>query len=85
MKEKLNTWEVYGYTVVAFGDKAAALALELAKELVASLANPLDPHAARQLTRNSMVEDVGGGGSEEDMRRMRARVYRDHLSPSGML
>merc|ERR1712101_41726 len=27
--------------------------------------------AARQLTRNSLVDDVGGGGSQEDVQRMR--------------
>ena len=56
-----DSWKAYGYCVVAFGDKPAALALELAKELTASLAMDLDPLAACQLTRNSLVDDVGGG------------------------
>ena len=50
-----------------FGDKPAALALELAKELRARVAAPLDAMASKQLMRNSLVDDVGGGGSAEDV------------------
>ena len=75
-------WKSYGYVVVAFGDKPAALALELAKELTASISNKLDPMAARQLTLNSLVDDVGGGGTVQDVERMRG-VRNDDGSYSG--
>merc|ERR1711867_27811 len=42
-------WKVYGMLVVAFGDMPAALALELAKELMAELGRGVDPVAAEQL------------------------------------
>ena len=62
---------MFGYLVVAFGNMPAALALELAKELVAKAAQEVDPQAAAQLTRNSLVDDIGGGGSQEEVDRMR--------------
>merc|ERR1712101_41906 len=68
---KEEAWEVYGYLVVAFGDRPAALALELGKEMAANNAKQLDPQAARQLMRNSLVDDIGGGGTEEEVDRMR--------------
>ena len=61
---------MYGYQVVAFGDVPAALALELAKELVAESAKAVDPQAAAQLTRNSLVDDIGGGGTRQEVDRM---------------
>ena len=39
-------WRVYAMRVVAFGDMPAALALELAKELMAELGEEVDPMAA---------------------------------------
>ena len=68
-----DKWQIYAYRVVAFGDKPAALALELAKELAASRAQDIDVMAAAQMTRNSLVDDVGGGGSQEDVVRMRGK------------
>merc|ERR1712101_78939 len=58
-----DTWTVYAMRVVAFGDMPAALALELAKELMAELGQGIDSMAAEQLLRNSYVDDVGGGGA----------------------
>ena len=61
---------MYGYQVVAFGDRPAALALELAKEMAARIRRDLDALAAEQLLRHSYMDDKGGGGSHEDVRRM---------------
>ena len=62
---------------VAFGDKPAALALELAKELAAQIAWRVDPLAAAQLLRNSLVDDVGGGGTTLEICRMRGEKNED--------
>merc|ERR1711867_76616 len=70
-------WQVYGMEVVAFGNMPAALALELAKELMAELGQDIDPMAANQLLRNSYVDDVGGGGAESDVDRMRGERGED--------
>ena len=72
-----DPWRSYGYIVVAFGDKPAALALELGKELTASIAGGEDPRAARQLTLNSLVDDVGGGGTRAQVERMRGERLPD--------
>ena len=73
-------WEVYGYMVVAFGDVPAALALELAKELVAESAQAVDAQAATQLTRNSLVDDIGGVGTRVEVDRMRGRLSEEGYS-----
>ena len=56
---------------MAFGDTPAALALCLGLEMTFDKARSLDPQAADQLTRNSLANNIGGGGSREDVERMR--------------
>ena len=74
-------WQVYTMQVVAFGDMPAALALELAKELMAELGREVDPMAAIQILRNSYVDDVGGGGTAADIARMRGeRTEEGHYT-----
>ena len=68
---------MFGMSVVAFGDMPAALALELAKELMAELGQSVDPLASLQLLRNSYVDDVGGGGTESEVDRMRGERGED--------
>merc|ERR1711867_426175 len=75
-------WQVYGMEVVAFGDMPAALALELAKELMAELGDKVDPMAAAQLPKNSYMDNVGGGWEDRDVDRMRGD-RRDDGSYSG--
>ena len=69
-----SAWEIYAYRVVAFGDRPAALGLELAKELVKERGKGVDAQAAHQLVKNSLVDDVGGGGTEAEVRRMRGEL-----------
>merc|ERR1711867_372472 len=75
--EEAEEWEVYAMQVVAFGDMPAALALELAKELMAELGQAVDPMAAEQMLKNSYVDDVGGGGEDVDLERMRGDRMED--------
>ena len=42
-------WDVYGYLVVAFGDRPAALALELGKELASKKAREIDPQVLSEV------------------------------------
>ena len=74
---KEESWQVYAYRVVAFGDMPAALALELAKELCAEQGEAVDKVASKQLLRNSLVDDVGGGGNMVDILRMRGTRGED--------
>ena len=63
--------------VVAFGDKLAALALELAKEMTAWLTCSIDVQAAKHIMRNSLIDDIGGGGTPEQVSRMRQQLKQD--------
>merc|ERR1711867_140134 len=62
-----DPWQVYGYRVVAFGDTPAALALSLGLEMTARKGKEIDPMVARQLIRNTLADDVGGGGESADV------------------
>merc|ERR1711867_50385 len=73
--------DVYGYQVVAFGDRPAALALELGKELASEKAKAIDPQAAHKLMKNSLVDDIGGGGLHEEVERMRGLKTESSQSP----
>merc|ERR1711867_169601 len=61
----------YGFTCVTFGDDPAAAALELAKRRAARDATEIDELAARQLVCATYVDDAGGGGTPEEVARMR--------------
>ena len=65
-------WDVYGYATVAFGDVAASLCLELAKNRVADrgLELGMDPMAVEKLKQDVYVDDYVGGGSRADVDRM---------------
>ena len=49
------------------------LGLELAKEKTSELGKSVDSKAAEQLVKCSFVDDVGGGGSLEEVLRMQGR------------
>ena len=66
-------WAIYGYASVAFGDVAASLILELAKNRVADrgLELGMDPVAVEKLKQDVYVDDYCGGGEHEEVLRMR--------------
>ena len=68
MDQKFKT---YAVDCNNYGDGCASLGLELAKEKTAELGCDIDPKAADQLVRNSFVDDIGGGGTKEEVLRMR--------------
>ena len=62
-----ESWEVYRYDAVAFGDRPTAVALELAKTYTSKLGKHVDAKATLQLVKDSFVEDCGGGGTQEEV------------------
>ena len=70
-------WQIYAYDRVTFGDLIAALALELAKVMVAQSGASIDPLAAKQLTQSSFVDDCCGGGSRAEVKRMKGDKLED--------
>ena len=70
-------WKTYGYGSVTFGDDPAACALELCKNKTARDALHVDFIAATQLICAGFVDDIGGGGSPEEVARMKGKKGED--------
>ena len=70
-------WKDCGYTRATFGDKAAALLLEVGKRRAAQEGEHIDPMAAEQIRDKLYVDDGFAGGSEEDVRRMVGDLKED--------
>ena len=71
--DETRSWEIYGYTCVAFGDLIASLILEAAKDLCADMAEEagMDPVAV-QILRESVYVDDGMDitDDEEELKRL---------------
>ena len=66
-----DQWEIFAYDRVTFGDVIAALCLELGKKLAAQRGEQLDALAASRLLSGTYVDDHCGGGSLDEVSRMR--------------
>ena len=66
-------WKHFGYDCANFGDKLAPLALELGKKRTAEEGEKIDSVAAEQLLSLTYVDDNCGGGTEDDVKRMKWR------------
>lgn len=65
-----SEWTVYGWVVVAFGDRPASCILEICKDLAAEAGEEIDPEAARAIREDTYVDDGATGGTEESVNRM---------------
>ena len=70
-------WKTYSYDRVNFGDLIAAVCLELGKKITADLGRSIDPQACNLLQEAMFVDDFLGGGSPEDVERMRGKAEMD--------
>ena len=66
-------WRVFGIDRMHFGDRPAAIGLEVAKNLVAESGRDIDS-AAVDMIKRDYVDDGFGGGSEEDVDRLMGEV-----------
>ena len=66
-------WKVYGIDRMHFGDKPAAIGLDVAKHLVAAAGREIDPAAAGMIERD-YVDDGFGGGDEDDVLRLMGEI-----------
>ena len=64
-------WRTYSYICVNFGDQIAALCLELAKKITADKGRSLDELACQLLIEAMYVDDFLGGGSLDEVLRMK--------------
>ena len=57
-----DTWQSYGWKVVAFGDRPSSCNLEIAKNLTALAGEDIDKVAARCILKDTYVNDGATGG-----------------------
>ena len=69
-----DDWQVFGHCVVGMGDGPASVFLELSKEKGAEAGEKIDPLAAKQLVKQGYVDDNCGGGTKDDVQRMRGEI-----------
>ena len=62
-------WRVFAIDRMHFGDKPAAIGLDVAKKLVAEAGRDID-EAAVEMIKRDYVDDGVGGGNEEDVDRL---------------
>ena len=66
---KNRRWKVYGYVVVSFGDRLAAVLLEICVKRTIELFGHLDPEAATKLLQDHYVDDIATGGTRAQVTR----------------
>ena len=62
-------WKIYGYDVLAFGDRSAASILEAAKRKCADLGEHIDPPAAKRIRSEMYVDDGATGSTKAEVER----------------
>ena len=74
-------WRVYGINRMHFGDRCAAVGLEVAKGLIAEAGRHIDSEAVDMILRG-YVDDGFGGGTEADVDRITGEVSVESQDPT---
>ena len=78
-------WRIFGYQVVAMGDRPAACILELVKSEAAKQGYDIDPETARKIVEDTYVDDGCTGGSKDEVARMIGEVeLKEDGSPANL-
>ena len=77
-----DTWQSYGWKVVAFGDHPSSCVLEIAKDLTALTGEDIDKVAARCILKDTYVNYGATGGDEETADRLIGEVL---INEDGLL
>ena len=72
-----DEWQDFAFDCVAFGDIPAANLLEIGRNLTADEGWEIDPIAARKIKDDSYVDDNVGGGTTEEVKRMKGSRLAD--------
>ena len=72
-----ENWRHFGYCTVSFGDKPAAVFLDLVIKEAASRFKHIDPLAAEKIAHDRYVDDIATGGSPEEVQRMAGSSVND--------
>ena len=66
-------WRIYGFQVVSMGDNPAATFMELTKKKTTVKAKHIDKVAAKKIDKDSFVDDISTGGTEEECKRFKGK------------
>ena len=69
-----DTWQSYGWKVVAFGDHPSSCVLEIAKDLTALAGEDINKVTARCISKDTYVDDGALGGDKETADRLIGEV-----------
>ena len=75
--KKGAVWRVYAFLVVAFGDRIAAVLLQIAIRLISELYKTIDLVAAHKLLYDMFVDDLITGGELKEVLRFMGDWYLD--------
>ena len=62
-------WKIYAYIVVSFGDRPAAVLLEICIRKTVDSHGKIDPEAALKVLKDRFVDDLASGGSKSQVER----------------
>ena len=82
---KKEIWKVYGFLVVAFGDRPAACLLDIVIKISCQLFQSVDPMAALRLTNDMFVDDLASGGENHEVDRFKGVESPETMRCSGTM
>ena len=83
--DKDAKWRVFAYIVVSFGDRPAAVLLEICIKRTIELFGHLDPEVAMKILRDRFVDDIATGGSLEQVLRYMGAENKETLQCDGTM
>ena len=75
--DETEDWNVFGFITVMFGDRPAAVLLEIAIGLCADSAVEEFPDTVKKIKRDRYVDDGTTGGSKEKVEKMRGQADKE--------
>ena len=84
-KDRTGNWDIYGFLCVSFGDRPAAVILDVVIKLTVQMFGGLDLLAAKRLKEDMFVDDLVSGGTDDEISRYVGEEDPDTLQCSGTM
>ena len=78
-------WKIYAYVVVSFGDRPAAVLLEICIRKTVDLFGTIDPEAALKILKDRFVDDLASGGNRSQVERYMGNEDEETLQCDGTM